>query len=168
MTAEEWRQIPGAKDGYEVSNLGQVRSWRTKSRREDARRVTPLILKQTLGSGGYLQVGRLGNGRGWNAVHPLVLLAFVGSRPAGRLIRHLDSDPHNNALSNLAYGTPSENMRDSVEVGTHANTRKTHCPQGHEYSPENTGHYDGRRYCRPCRRAWIAAYRARAIGRVAA
>lgn len=32
-----------------------------------------------------------------------------------------------------------------------SNARKTHCPQGHEYSKENT-HVDktGRRHCRKC------------------
>jgi hypothetical protein len=38
---------------------------------------------------------------------------------------------------------------------------KTHCPQGHEYSPENTKVYRGSRYCRACRPAHGAAYRAR-------
>ena len=37
---------------------------------------------------------------------------------------------------------------------------KTHCPHGHEYTPENTYRYaDGRRRCRRCRIAQAAAYR---------
>ena len=41
----------------------------------------------------------------------------------------------------------------------HANARKTHCPQKHEYTPENTliGK-DGKRRCRTCRRTRNAAY----------
>lgn len=40
-----------------------------------------------------------------------------------------------------------------------ANARKTHCPQDHEYTPENTliGK-DGKRRCRTCRRTRNAAY----------
>jgi hypothetical protein len=32
------------------------------------------------------------------------------------------------------------------------NARKTHCPQGHPYSPENTSVRDGSRHCRTCHR----------------
>lgn len=32
------------------------------------------------------------------------------------------------------------------------NIIKTHCPQGHEYSTENTYRYNGGRYCRECNR----------------
>ena len=43
--------------------------------------------------------------------------------------------------------------------------RVTHCPQGHEYTPENT-YSDGkfgylRRECRQCKRKRKAAYKAR-------
>lgn len=34
---------------------------------------------------------------------------------------------------------------------TSGNVAKTHCPSGHAYTPENTYHYRGRRYCRACR-----------------
>ena len=41
-----------------------------------------------------------------------------------------------------------------VEELSVANKHKTHCPQGHEYSEENTGlRSDGTRYCRMCLRA---------------
>lgn len=45
-------------------------------------------------------------------VHRLVLLAFVGPCPDGLQCRHLDGDRTNNALSNLCWGTISENMSD--------------------------------------------------------
>ena len=32
------------------------------------------------------------------------------------------------------------------------NGLKTHCPKGHEYTPENTKMLKGRRYCRTCLR----------------
>lgn len=44
-------------------------------------------------------------------VHALVLLAFVGPYPAGCEILHLDGNPTNNTLTNLRYGTRSENLR---------------------------------------------------------
>jgi hypothetical protein len=50
-------------------------------------------------------------------VHALVLLAFVGSRPAGMETRHLDGDGLNNRLDNLRYGTSKENGEDMVRHG---------------------------------------------------
>lgn len=50
-------------------------------------------------------------------VHRLVMLAFVGECPQGHEVRHLDGDSSNAALANLAYGTRSENARDTVRHG---------------------------------------------------
>ena len=36
------------------------------------------------------------------------------------------------------------------KMKTHANSRKTHCPQGHEYTPKNTRVYRGSRRCKAC------------------
>jgi hypothetical protein len=52
-------------------------------------------------------------------VHRLVLLAFVGPCPAGHESRHLDGDPKNNRLTNLAWGTRLENMADRSRLGEH-------------------------------------------------
>jgi hypothetical protein len=38
----------------------------------------------------------------------------------------------------LYLGSPSRNAIDSVERGRHAFSRRTHCKNGHEYTPENT------------------------------
>ena len=47
------------------------------------------------------------------------------------------------------------------------NARKTQCPTGHEYTPENTYRYpDGRRQCRECRRVYIREYMRRRRARV--
>lgn len=51
-------------------------------------------------------------------IHQLVLLAFVGPCPKGYACRHLDGDPKNNHLSNLEWGTYTENNRDRIAHGT--------------------------------------------------
>ncbi len=38
----------------------------------------------------------------------------------------------------LFLGTMADNVTDSVHQGTHAEASKTHCPNGHELTPENT------------------------------
>lgn len=50
--------------------------------------------------------------------HQLMMLTFVGKPPCGQEVRHLDGAKLNNNLSNLRYGTRSENMQDKVRHGT--------------------------------------------------
>lgn len=51
--------------------------------------------------------------------HRLTLEAFHGPAPSDRAIaRHLDGDPGNNRLANLAWGTHSENAYDAIQHGT--------------------------------------------------
>jgi hypothetical protein len=80
----------------------------------------------------------------------------VGPRPEGLEGCHWNDDPTDNRVDNLRWGTRSANVLDSVRNGTHHMARRTHCPQGHAYTPENTYLYppDGRRACRECRRIY--------------
>ncbi|AKL88362.1 HNH endonuclease [Gordonia phage GMA6] len=86
-------------------------------------------------------------------VHRLVAEAFLGAPPSDKpLVLHRDGNPLNNKVTNLKYGTSSENRLDSVSHETCPWSRKTHCPQGHEYTPSNTYIYKGTRACKECRR----------------
>lgn len=49
-------------------------------------------------------------------VHRLVALVFIGPRPDGHEINHLDGNPSNNALSNLEYVTPIANRHHAFRV----------------------------------------------------
>ena len=51
-------------------------------------------------------------------IHTLVLEVFVGSRPNGMECRHIDGNRLNNHVSNLAWGTSSENHQDKILHGT--------------------------------------------------
>lgn len=141
---ENWLPVPGFED-YEVSDFGRVLS--RKRGRARIRRPTPE-------GKGYLQLILSRNGvPHMRKVHLLVLTAFVGPRPEGMEALHGDGNKLNNALWNLRWGTQGENTLDQVLHGTHNQARKTHCPQGHEYTPENTYESAGRRRCRTCR--WL-------------
>ena len=144
MSAEEWRAVPGYPD-YLVSSDGRVVSFR---------RGREKSLKGCLSATGYRSVWLCNDeGRRQVGIHRVVLLAFVGPGPEGQEGRHLDDDRTNNRLSNLAYGTRSDNMRDQVRNGRHAEATKTHCPARHPYDQANTLHWaDGRR-CRACQTA---------------
>lgn len=152
MPTEEWRPISGFP-GYEVSSLGRVVSHRGREPREIGAVVS-----------GYLRV-RLS--RRDVAVHALVAAAFIGPRPEGQEVRHLNGNPLDNRVQNLAYGTHSENMQDSLLHGTHPSASKTHCPQNHPYEGRNLYMQNGHRVCRICKNARQRAYKIRAALRAA-
>ena len=57
----------------------------------------------------------------------------------------------------LWIGTASENKLDEVAKGRNVFLKRTHCPRGHEYTPENTLRTKGKgpsgaRQCRECNR----------------
>lgn len=152
-TREEWRPIPGHPE-YEVSNQGRVKSWR-KYNGGPAPRIRKPVASGRMGHL-YVQLATAPCESVRRPVHQLVLEAFVGPRPDGMVTRHLDGNPTNNHLDNLAYGTPRENTADMFRHGTYVNgmSRRTHCPQGHAYDDENTWvDKTGRRHCRTCRKA---------------
>ncbi len=109
--SEEWREIPGVSSFYEVSDCGRVRRKAGVIRRSNGRPQTirARVLKSSLDEWGYPQVRVDGKTR---KVHVLVAYAFLGDRPAGSVVRHLDGNPANNSVGNLAYGTISENVLD--------------------------------------------------------
>ncbi len=142
---EDWRPVVGAEGFYEVSNIGNVRTVPRILMRRNGRpqTVRARIRSQYNSTFGYKEtrVGTSGTGIRTVRVHVLVAEAFIGPRPEGSECRHLNGNPADNRVSNLAWGTRSENNRDAVAHGTHWQTQKTHCPQNHEYTPENTNFY---------------------------
>lgn len=142
MSAEEWRTVAIAPD-YEVSNLGRVRSLKYGRAR---------VLRPGVHPKGYHNHQLSMDGTRVPATaHALVLAAFVGPRPGGLVVRHLDGNPANNALSNLAYGTDAENAADCLRHGRHSQATKQSCVYGHPFDEANTYVYPGRRCCRVCR-----------------
>lgn len=156
-----WAPIAGWVGRYEVSDDGQVRSIDKLSKHGNV--IKGRILKPGHNQKGYRIVtfSRPGGVRKSYPVHRLVAEAFIGPLPEGWHTMHIDGDNTNNVVSNLRYGTPSENELDKVRHGGNPNANKTHCPRGHEYTPENTSR-DGRngRRCKTCHRAKTAAWRA--------
>lgn len=111
---ELWKPIP-SEPGYEVSDLGRVRSadrvvetaasWRRPAHK---RTYKGKLLKPGRMSGGHWPVAcGKGNTR---TVHSLVLEAFVGPCPPGMECLRGGDDNDDNSLTNLRYGTRSENL----------------------------------------------------------
>lgn len=154
---ERWLPVVGFEQFYEVSDHGRIRSLprRTRVRSGGTRLLGSRILKPYPTSKGHLGVHLCGDGTRRRAkVHHLVLVAFVGSRPAGLLGLHNDGDFSNNCLSNLRWDTYSANNLDAVRHGTHYTASKSHCPHGHpldgvRYNQDGTVR---QRYCKTCHR----------------
>jgi hypothetical protein len=108
---EIWRDIKSFP-GYQVSNYGRVRSF-INNRYGVCDEWH--ILKPTINKHGYRSVclGR-GNRR---LVSRLVAEAFIPNPNNLPLVRHLDDDPSNNQVHNLAWGTQTDNMQDCVRHG---------------------------------------------------
>jgi hypothetical protein len=112
---EDWALVTNWP-GYAASRHGEVASLpRIVHRRHTgwysvgARVLTNIRHRR----GGYLMVALTVQDKTTKVfVHRLVLDAFVGRCPEGQQCRHLDGDPTNNHLSNLAWGTAAENATD--------------------------------------------------------
>ena len=148
MTAERWVPIPDFP-GYEVSDLGRVRSLATPATRKRGRILKP---SRTVSGNDRVAVGLYRDGkRHMRLVHRIVLEAFVGPRPEGMECCHFDDDPTNNSLENLRWDTRTANRQDMLRNKGHWNSRKTECIHGHRFTPENTYITKrGRRHCKAC------------------
>ena len=59
----------------------------------------------------------LGKGENGKPVHQIIMETFVGNAPIGMEVLHKNGDPTDNRLSNLRYGTRTENILDVYHQG---------------------------------------------------
>lgn len=142
---ETWADIPTFPN-YQVSDQGRVRSKPGGRRSGDVLRPNFTY--------GYHFVGMYRDGKiVRRQVHQLVLEAFVGPKPADKDHGcHRDDDRNNNTLSNLYWGTASENMQDQIRNGNHRLAGRTSCVNGHPFDEANTYYRPdtGTRQCKQC------------------
>ena len=108
------RQVPGFPKYY-VSDTGIVFSfWRKQIK----------ILKTHFDKKGY-EVATLCNAKENKSfrIHRVVALAFLDNPGNHPCVRHLDGNPKNNHVDNLAWGSYSDNEQDKLVHGTWENRR---------------------------------------------
>ena len=117
IPGEIWKDIPEFP-GYQVSDHGRVRSF-WYHRKHLISDIPQTILKSGSDSYGYPLLSLRKNKKNhYILIHRVVLSAFVCPRPPGLECRHLDGDATNNHLTNLCWGTQSENYHDRNVYGT--------------------------------------------------
>ena len=99
-----------------------------------------------------------------HGAHRIAYQVFIGEIPVGKVIDHLCRVRNCINPEHLEAVSGRENvMRSSITLAF-KNASKTHCPQGHEYSAENTVVYSkpgySMRSCKTCSRAHSLKYKA--------
>lgn len=107
---------------------------------------------------GNIGVGYIGKRGVARAAHRVAYELLVGPIEDGMTLDHLC---RNRCCVNPAHLEPVSSL-ENYERGLAARGgRKTHCPQGHEYTDENTYRWRYTRNCKICRRANERARNAR-------
>ena len=85
-------------------------------------------------------------------LHRIAWALFVSPPPRNMMIDHLCRNTKCCFVGHLRLATPRENVLSGKTIVA-KNAKKTHCPYGHEYTPENIllkGRINKHRYCRIC------------------
>lgn len=106
---EVWAIIPGHPDYY-ISNYGRAYSAKTDTFLKPKR----LDRKGHIGFG--FSEGK--NHKDYQYLHRLMAEAFIWNPDNLPVVRHLNDDPMDNDLDNLAWGTQQDNWYDSLRNGT--------------------------------------------------
>jgi len=111
--AAEWRPVIGYEGRYEVSDEGVISSlsnYRSSS-------GGPLAPWANSKGYQYVTLRDAAGGKRAQAVHRIVLEAFVELRPSGKQVAHGDGNPANNRVGNLRWATSKENIADRTRHG---------------------------------------------------
>ena len=106
LPGEIWKDVFGWESIYQVSSLGRVKRLKNVPRTPGGR-----LVGLSVNNRGYPRVELNHAPRTkWMEIHVLIAQAFLGHRPSGMHINHIDGIKTNNRIENLEYCTPQENI----------------------------------------------------------
>lgn len=115
-----WKKVTKLDSVFEISDDGRLRriSYEVNARGGKTRVIKAREVKLGRHQFGYPVATISFKGvRHTLLIHQLMAEAFIGPRPEGLVVRHLDDNPENNTVGNLAYGTPGDNQKDKERNG---------------------------------------------------
>lgn len=138
-------------------------NWINGDSPSNAELINKLLSKRILQEGHWIWKGAL-DSYGYGMIN--LGNRYIGvHRLSAHLFLHLDLSSNTLALhkkkcsmkacfnpEHLYLGNHIDNMRDLIETKGHYHLKQTHCPKGHEYTPENISINRSARTCKICNR----------------
>lgn len=100
---------PDIKDCYIIDDMGKIRNINTGN-----------YIKINKNHNGYMRVSLMKKGGGTTSIqyHRLLMMLFKPTENMEKLqINHIDGNKENNALNNLQWVTPQENIHHAIKTG---------------------------------------------------
>ena len=139
---EIFKDIPGYKGLYQISNLGRVKSLKRKGRLKD------IIIRNSLNTKGYPQVGISKNCRAKNfTVHKLMAITFLNHEYVNRtiVVDHINGIRTDNRLENLQIISQRDNVLKGRLCTNYSGIKQVGKKEKYKLtiSYKNKGHYIG-------------------------
>lgn len=112
---EVWKAVPQTNGMYEVSNFGQIRSWKRGGKRGKYPKILNTIDKDSYKSltTRLIDAEHVSTFR----VHRIVATLFIDNPNNYPCVLHIDNNKKNAHYKNLKWGTHKQNMQDAFRDG---------------------------------------------------
>ena len=122
---EEWKDIEGWENKYQVSNMGRIKSverqvevYSPKKNGTFIKTFYEKLLKPRRSSNNYQNITLYKDGKTYcYTIHRLVANAFIPNINNLEEINHMDGDKTNNSIYNLEWISHEDNIKHAIENG---------------------------------------------------
>lgn len=121
MEIEIWKDVIGYEGLYQISSLGNIKTYDKKVWNVSANKFSIFkskVLKQKTTFSGYKRIGLVKNKKQkFYFIHRILAFAFIENTFNKPFINHIDGIKTNNTISNLEWCTQSENEKHAHKIG---------------------------------------------------